>query len=251
MIVDDLIELLPVDHAMDLYISKKFVITRNLTRAILRHTNLEDVDRTSNLLRLPYSSVWFDFDTGKELYGVWVMAPVNAQVGSFKIFRRGADELLVSEGAVAFNFTSEELWPLNNEYETPDELVTKTRFWFRGVPEVEQELHETCTRLLIGVLLFINDRQHVVIKSQDVSRLNKKRRRLGKAPVDTYNVVDLSQRIKKNLEKIASEEAESRRLHSVRGHFKLINNKLHWWQPHLRGNALLGKVHKHYKGDKA
>ena len=86
----------------------------------------------------------------------------------------------------------------------------------------------------------------------DLTRLNKKRQKLGRAPLCSYQIVDLSRTIKAQLRQADSEGEDGVRFHWRRGHFKLLSGPrykepgLHWWTPHTAGRKVYGEVEKEY-----
>lgn len=87
---------------------------------------------------------------------------------------------------------------------------------------------------------------------EDLSKINKKRQRLGSLPLCSYQIVDLTREIKADI-KLANSEGEGGvRFHWRRGHFKLLAGErykqpgLHWWNPHTAGRKSNGEIIKEY-----
>jgi hypothetical protein len=73
-----------------------------------------------------------------------------------------------------------------------------------------------------------------------------KRIRQGKKPMFDWNTVVLEPRSAQQSEALGGTHS-SPRLHDVRGHWVVRNNKRFWRKPHKRGDASLGVVFKDYK----
>lgn len=83
----------------------------------------------------------------------------------------------------------------------------------------------------------------------DYSKLNKKRVRSGKLPMQEMRVVDLSKHIKAALKQSGlehEEEGYNVRYHWRRGHFKTRKTGIFWWSPHTAGRKELGEIKKEY-----
>jgi hypothetical protein len=80
---------------------------------------------------------------------------------------------------------------------------------------------------------------------EDQSKINRKRARLGRAPLFSYHVVDLNKDIKSHLRQ-ADNEGAGVRFHWRRGHFKACKNGLFWWNPHTAGRKVHGEIRKDY-----
>lgn len=80
----------------------------------------------------------------------------------------------------------------------------------------------------------------------DLTKINKKRLRLGRAPLCTYQIVDLNRAIKAQLRQTESESEGGVRFHWRRGHFKARKTGIFWWSPHTAGRKVNGEVEKEY-----
>ncbi len=86
----------------------------------------------------------------------------------------------------------------------------------------------------------------------DLSKINKKRMKLGRAPLCSYQIVDLNRAIKAQLRQADTEGEGGVRFHWRRGHFKLLTGPrykepgLHWWTPHTAGRKVYGEIDKEY-----
>ena len=85
-------------------------------------------------------------------------------------------------------------------------------------------------------------------ESPSLDKINKKRLSKGKLPLFSYHIVDISKQLKVALRSMegAGEPESEKRLHWVRGHFKVRKSGIFWWRPHTAGNSLLGFVDKEY-----
>lgn len=125
-----------------------------------------------------------------------------------------------------------------------------------------------------GITIFFDDKKHdtdprmeeaakvaLVATSHWLNMLNKepitsyrpqprsnhaKRLRQGKKPMFDWHTVVLEPRSKQEGVSLGGTHS-SPRLHDVRGHWVVRNNKRFWRKPHKRGDASLGVVFKDYK----
>lgn len=93
-----------------------------------------------------------------------------------------------------------------------------------------------------GLLAALNSRNLVsVSEPDDMSRVNKARRRMGRPELLSFRTVRLS--LSRNVERRRSEgSGEAMPLHMVRGHFKVRKSGIYWWSPFWRGDAAAGVV---------
>jgi hypothetical protein len=80
----------------------------------------------------------------------------------------------------------------------------------------------------------------------DLTRINKKRLRLGRMPLCVYQIVDLNREIKMHLRQADHEGDGGVRFHWRRGHFKARKTGLFWWNPHTAGRKVYGEIKKDY-----
>jgi hypothetical protein len=89
-----------------------------------------------------------------------------------------------------------------------------------------------------AVLALMNSRNAVESKPADLTRLNRKRVRLGRAPFLTHYVTDLSLSMSEarrgGAHGLSREQARG---HKVRGHFKIRRTGIYWWHDFERGDA--------------
>jgi hypothetical protein len=89
-----------------------------------------------------------------------------------------------------------------------------------------------------AVLALMNSRNAVETTPADLSRLNRKRVRLGRAPFLSHYVTGLSLSLSEarrgHARGLSREQARS---HKVRGHFKIRSNgRIFWWNSFERGD---------------
>lgn len=76
---------------------------------------------------------------------------------------------------------------------------------------------------------------------EDVTSVNKTRRKLGRPPLLSFRTVRLS--LSRTVERRRSEgQGNPMPLHMVRGHFKVRKSGIYWWAPFWRGDAAAGVV---------
>jgi len=99
----------------------------------------------------------------------------------------------------------------------------------------------------IAAVALMNGRNVAAIeRGPDMSKLSKARRRQGRPEPLDYSVCKIAPRILSR-QGGASGDAGSVRAHFVRGHFKVRSSGIHWWSPHVRGDASAGFVGKRYE----
>jgi len=94
------------------------------------------------------------------------------------------------------------------------------------------------------LLAMLNSKNPVVEHAQvDLTKLNKARRKSGKAPFLGYAKTRLKMsRVQANIARANGIDRETARQHLVRGHFKIRATGVFWWSPFLRGDARKGEV---------
>jgi hypothetical protein len=102
--------------------------------------------------------------------------------------------------------------------------------------------------IAMSSLMLLNSRNSVEIAEPDISRLNRARGKSGKRPFFSYRTVDLSfSKTQKNRAEASGLTAAEKRLHLVRGHFKVRSTGVFWWMPHWRGDLTTGFADKQYE----
>lgn len=125
------------------------------------------------------------------------------------------------------------------------------RVYIDGALTVECEKFTSLDQLahaagsIAACIALINSPRVVTMHEENFDRLNVKREKAGKLPLLGYTVVDLNKEIKDAL-KGEKHTDEKRRLHFVRGHFKVRKTGVFWWNPHTAGSKELGFVEKEY-----
>jgi hypothetical protein len=116
--------------------------------------------------------------------------------------------------------------------------------------EIEDFLRSEIARDAYTVLFMLAALNAANVKTVNIvpsAQLNKKRRKKGKRPLDTYKVLDIF--LSKNNsggDYGHSMKRGNNRLHTCRGHFKKINGKLYWWNAQVRGGGVEGSIKKGY-----
>jgi hypothetical protein len=88
-----------------------------------------------------------------------------------------------------------------------------------------------------AVLALMNSRNAVESVPVDLTRLNRKRVRLGRAPFLSHYVTDLSLSMSEARRGLAHGlNREQARGHKVRGHFKIRRTGVYWWHDFERGD---------------
>lgn len=102
---------------------------------------------------------------------------------------------------------------------------------------------------LMDIIARLNSRNITQVTESNLDRLNKNRAKKGKPSLLNYRTVDLSKEVKRAISSLKEGDGESgslRRLHWVRGHFKIRKTGIFWWNPHLAGIAEEGFIEKDY-----
>jgi len=100
--------------------------------------------------------------------------------------------------------------------------------------------------VLATFLRILEEKQIGTVYAPVPSNNHAKRMRQGKAPLFSWHTVVLEPRSKQESIGLGGTHS-SPRLHDVRGHWVVRNNKRFWRKPHKRGDASLGVVFKDYK----
>ena len=96
-------------------------------------------------------------------------------------------------------------------------------------------------------LILVNTKNGVASEREDISRLNRARRKARKAPLHEFLVtrMALSNHAKRGV--IGSGNSrEQARQHYVRGHFKVRKTGVYWWSPFVRGHTDVGAPRARY-----
>jgi hypothetical protein len=126
--------------------------------------------------------------------------------------------------------------------------LTGTRDRLASVPP-EQYRHfcqfvRRRTDLTRTLVLLLNSRNLVRVTSHRIDeKLQRARRRAGKAPLGEYSQIDI--RLSRILAKRVGEASDPRnpqRFHVVRGHFKIRKTGVFWWSSHSRGELEAGQI---------
>jgi hypothetical protein len=111
-------------------------------------------------------------------------------------------------------------------------------------------VEELCS--LLKVIVLLNAKNINTIDIDPSPKLNKKRIKSGNLPFYSYKTLDifLSQNTRKirakNIKNDLSNFISTKRLHSVRGHFKIRKTGIYWWSSYQRGSIQKGIIEKDY-----
>jgi len=96
-------------------------------------------------------------------------------------------------------------------------------------------------------LILLNTKNGVVSSREDLSRLNRARKKSGKKELREFQItrLNLSQHAARAAGQRRATPAEVRQ-HYVRGHFKVRKSGVFWWSPFVRGNSLDAAPREHY-----
>lgn len=194
------------------------------------------------LCKLPYDYVWYEYNTK-------VIDGTDAKMGL--LLYRKVEDGIEWIGMGVFLHGGGKKWHIEVGGLVPasvtldgNELNYQMRH-LSTLPNATLEVfYYAVTRLLVATIMLNSPRILSTGERCDLSRLNKKRARSGKQALLEYHVVDLAKDMKESL--LPKGDGSPRRLHWCRGHFKALDDGLHWWRPHLRGRKELGMVEKEY-----
>lgn len=98
-------------------------------------------------------------------------------------------------------------------------------------------------------LLLLNSRNSVLVQEkEDLSRLNKARRKNKKTPLKEFITTRLRfSKVQRNKANAMGLDREAARLHMVRGHFKLRHSGVYWWGAHMRGGKPSVALRREYE----
>jgi hypothetical protein len=120
----------------------------------------------------------------------------------------------------------------------------------RAIPEgVDLEgLGLVEAQLAVSALAMLNSR-NLVSTAPATGLYTRAARRRKERPLLSHSVVKITlskrDRIAVDLHGISEREV---REHLVRGHFKIKKRGVYWWRPHIRGNAIIGRIiHDRYQ----
>jgi hypothetical protein len=111
-------------------------------------------------------------------------------------------------------------------------------------------VEELCS--LIKIVALLNAKNINTIDINPSPKLNKKRIKSGSLPFYSYKTLDIflskeTRKIRaKNIKNHLSNFIATKRLHSVRGHFKIRKTGIYWWSSYQRGSMQKGIVEKDY-----
>lgn len=116
-----------------------------------------------------------------------------------------------------------------------------------GVPLTDTETFGKLAMWAYDFVIRLNSpRITDILPPEDLSRINRKRAKLGRRPLSVYQVVDLNKTIKAHFQQSICGGDEGVRFHWRRGHFKARRTGLFWWNPHTAGRKVYGEVRKEY-----
>lgn len=102
---------------------------------------------------------------------------------------------------------------------------------------------------LMDIIARLNSRNITDVTTNNLEKLNKSRAKKNKTALLSYRTVDLSRDVKRAISSLKQGEGEAdsaKRMHWVRGHFKVRKTGIFWWNPHLAGIADEGFIEKDY-----
>lgn len=188
------------------------------------------------------SPVSFVFDwTGGQVEGIPKMARATPEEmrAWFPKYRKDSDEDLIAidgHSNIGINPHMAEWWTLVIRSMTPDQIRP---MWRQFMADIKGE-----GGFAEGVIAAINSRNLVSVSDpDDMTRINKARRKLRRPPLLAFRTVRLS--LSRSVERKRSDGAGAPMpLHMVRGHFKVRKSGIYWWAPFWRGDASVGVISK-------
>lgn len=102
-------------------------------------------------------------------------------------------------------------------------------------------------RFFAALLIMLNTKNGVEIRSSDMATLNKARVKSGKLPLYEHRVVQLRRSARERNAASGNSGGVTPRAHLVRGHFKIRASGVFWWSRFVRGDARNGIVTHEYR----
>lgn len=224
-------------------------------------------------IKMPYPKCWYDYDTkiGKggifameigpdllliDLYvcvgGQWLPNPYQAYIGLGEDVRRLVEaDNQISIDDIQYRELSRNIW-LTFSGDASMDFDSPTVEPIEYLPEFKEHL-----RYFNLCLLLLSCKNIATIMHPAPDKLNKKRLKSGKPPLNAYKTLKLVlPRGGKNKDRAQSRDRATTRLHMVSGHFKIYTKAAplfgqltgrYWWQPQIRGNKASGTINKQYR----
>lgn len=226
--------------------AQKFSLTPSFASATLaRLATPETVFKAREWFALLHNPMWLE----------WQMEDMRARFGALVYSK----PTITGDPTIMCYFTHGNLHGEAKSFELfhfrflPDSLRHENGHYQMEVENMNGEdvgevgMEHACIILIFDFIVRMNSKRITdVHPAEDLSRINKKRLRLGKLPLCEYHIVDLNKEIKQYLKQIDGEVVHGVRFHWRRGHFKIRKTGIFWWNPHTAGRIANGEIHKEY-----
>ena len=200
------------------------------------------LDKIKPLVRLPHSPMWCEYRQNNLRHGFILEDNGDGSILVILFIER--DKAL---SCSIFNFIPSSLRLIESKgFELQANFYKMGEDW-KPKQETINVLVFQCSKIM-DVIARINSPAITDIENISLDKLNIKRLKNNKKPLFSYRIVKLSTQIRQAFNYGSdSEESESRkRLHWVRGHFKVRKTGVFWWNPHTAGRGELGIAEKDY-----
>lgn len=274
MLCDDIAAMYGGKTAVALSGAERFLLQRDAVTAAVNVslTKPSSLIRGIGLCKAPYRSTWLEWAMAAQMDA----SGIPGQSGRCGLLLHADETLMNGWGNIFFGAKPDgtpQLFPgfrfdYREQFDKSAPRAPEIPIPFSELSESDQAaLRELATRhpmagsaegadagvrinqALIGMsfLMLLNSRNSVETVTVDVSRINRARQKSGKAPFFTYRTVDLSfSKTQRNRVDALALSSEQKRLHLVRGHFKVRTTGVFWWMPHVRGDLAVGFADKDY-----
>lgn len=228
---------------------QRFFLTSDFAKIEWDNKRLDYFQKILPLVKLPYELVWIEY---RHLGWDWGFLLNETPEGGLraKMFRLEPE----SKKKVYIDIMGFTFYPKRYEIDLKKDWANLPySVDLINDPNVSKEKLKNTILIqsyrLMDIIARFNSKNITTVTENHVEKLNKSRAKKNKPALLGYRTVDLSKDIKRaiNASKEGGGEPGSvRRMHWVRGHFKIRKSGIFWWNPHLAGIAEEGFIEKDY-----
>lgn len=228
---------------------QRFFLTPDFVKIEWDNKGLDYFQKILPLVRLPYNLVWIEYRQYGYTWGFLLNETTEGGLRA-KMFRLIPD----SREKMFIDLLGFTIYPKRYELDLKNDWANLPySVDLIKEPNVDTEKLKSTILLqgykLMDIIARFNSRNITDVTENDLEKLNKSRAKKNKPVLLTYRTVDLSKGVKRALHDLregAVEPGSDKRLHWVRGHFKVRKSGIFWWNPHLAGVAEEGFIEKDY-----
>jgi hypothetical protein len=222
--------------------SQKFFLTSDFaSNSLNKLATVETVIKAKEWFRLIHDPMWMEWNIPEKFESYRMGALLFTQGEKIMCYAVGG--IYKDKSTNLFDLSLSELFPDTVRLEGDSYTLDIEDHEGRVISDMEFPL----AHLAYDFVIRLNSPRITHFNPpEDLSRINKKRIRSGKAPLCVYQTVDLAKEIKLYLKDIDAAHVEGVRFHWRRGHFKVRKTGIFWWNPHSAGSKKYGEVVKDY-----